>query len=271
MPSLHVIPRSLLVITALSLLTLTARSQSPTSQFDVASVKSKPKAPANPDAGPRPPFPFSPLEAVEDKITTSPLTLTMRDVTLHACIKWAYGVQDSQVFGPDWLTVDRFDITAKAPSPVPVAQLRLMLQSLLADRFQLTLHHDSRTISGYAMVVGKDGPKLTASDTEGGPEIHGRLRIEAHRYTMENLAVLLSKSLEAYVADQTGMKGPFDFTIDITKFFSVDTPVLRTESTAVMASAFDRALQQQLGLKLVARKAPAEVLVIDHAGKPTGN
>src|SRR5689334_10726259 len=106
------------VVAVLALSAEIAHGQPARPQFEDASVKSLPTAP-NAAGGRRPPFPFSPLEISEDHIATSPGTLTMRAVTLSSCIKWAYRIQDTQIAGPDWLSSDRFDITAKAPRPVP--------------------------------------------------------------------------------------------------------------------------------------------------------
>jgi uncharacterized protein (TIGR03435 family) len=179
------------------------------------------------------------------------------------------------VSGPEWLTTDRFDVTAKAPAAAPTAQLKLMLQTLLAERFKVALHFETKTLTGYGLVIGKNGAKLQPSQDEGEPELRGQLRIDARRYSMHGLAELLSMSFGnaegTYVADMTGLKGRFTFTIDISPFLAVNEPVLRNEATAVMISAFQRALEQQLGLKLEPQKIPVDVLVIDHATRPSEN
>jgi uncharacterized protein (TIGR03435 family) len=242
-------------------------AQSPAPAFEVASIRPNKTG----GEGRRPRFPFSPPGS-DGTISASPGTLSMHDVTLNACVGWAYRVQDSQVSGPEWLGMDRFDIVAKTAAPAPDSQLRVMLQALIADRFTVTLHRESKTMAGYALVVGKNGPKLRSSEGEGESDLQGgKLRMAGHRYSMQGLADLLSMSLRTYVADMTGLKGEFDFTIDIGPFLAIDTPVLRNEETVVMASVFERALEQQLGLKLEGRKIPVEVLVIDHADKPSEN
>jgi uncharacterized protein (TIGR03435 family) len=239
-------------------------------QFEVASVK-----PNRNGNSVRPRFPFSALDTAEGIISSSPASLSMRDVTLKSCIKWAYNVQDSQVSGPEWLTIDRFDVIAKAPAPASNGQLKVMLQTLLAERFKVAFHRESKTLGGYGLVVGKNGAKLKPSQDDGEPEVRGQLRIEVRRYSMPDLAELLSMSLGSaegiYVADMTGLNGRFSFTIDISPFLAVNEPVLRNEATAVMSSAFQRALEQQLGLRLEGRKIPVDVLVIDHAEKPSEN
>ncbi len=236
--------------------------------FEVASIRPNKTG----GEGRRPPFPFS-APGAEGTISASPETLSMRDVTLSSCIQWAYRVQDSQVSGPDWLGTNRFDIVAKTATatPVPESQLRVMLQALLADRFKVALHRESKTMAGYALVVGRNGPKLRSSEAESEPELRGQLRIEARGYSMQGLAELLSIALRTYVVDMTGLEGRFDFGIDISPFLAVDEPVFKNDATEKMASVFQRALEQQLGLKLEGRKVPVEVLVIDHAEKPSEN
>lgn len=241
-------------------------AQSPATAFEVASIRPNKTG----GEGRRPPFPFS-SPGSEGTISASPGTLSMRDVTLNSCIEWAYRVQESQVSGPEWIGVDRFDVIAKTTAPATDSQLRVMLQALLAERFKVVLHRESKPTAGYALVVGKNGPKLRAFEGEGEPEVRGQLRAEARGYSMQGLAELLSKALRTYVVDMTGLEGRYNFTIDISPFFSVDTPVIRNEATVVMASAFERALEQQLGLKLEGRRIPVEVLVIDRAEKPSEN
>src|SRR5580693_5387390 len=104
------------------------------SQFEVASIK--PSQAANMDReGNR-----------REDVDTAPGRLTMRNVSLSSCIRWAYGVHWSQVSGPDWLGTERFDIAAKAAGPASEDQLKVMLQTLLGDRFKLTLHRDSKVV-----------------------------------------------------------------------------------------------------------------------------
>jgi uncharacterized protein (TIGR03435 family) len=76
----------------------------------------------------------------------SPESLRMKDVTVNTCIKWAYGIQDSQILGPSLLRSDRYDITAKSDSPAAASQMKLMLQNLLADRFKLTFHRENKNM-----------------------------------------------------------------------------------------------------------------------------
>ena len=101
----------------------------------------------------------------------------MRNVRLTSCIKWAYSVQDYQISGPGWLNTERFDIIAKAEGPAPDNQLRSMLQALLAERFKLALHRQTKELAAYALTIGKNGHKLHPSESDGPTSLkpNGRL------------------------------------------------------------------------------------------------
>jgi uncharacterized protein (TIGR03435 family) len=206
-----------------------------------------------------------------DDIRASPGSLMMNNVNVASCLKWAYKVQDPQIAGPDWIRQDRFTIAAKAASPAADSQLRAMLQTLLAERFKVALHRGSKTIAGYSLVVQKNGPKLMPSSTEGAPEMGGRLKWTASRYTMADLADFLADNTQSLVVDMTGLGGQFDFTLDLGPYLSIDTPIFKNEAAQVLSAAFQSAIEAQLGLKLEARKVPVEVLVIDHAERPSEN
>ena len=91
-------------------------------------------------------------------------TLSARNVTLKALIRTAYGVSDRQIVGPSWLDADHFDLAGKAPKGVSDAQLMPLLQTLLKDRFQLTIHRETRVMPAFDMIVAKGGPKITPFD-----------------------------------------------------------------------------------------------------------
>ena len=102
-----------------------------------------------------------------ENINTTDGSVTLRNVTLNSCIKWAYGLQDPQISGPDWITVERYDIVAKSSAPTSEGQLRLMLRTLLADRFKLVVHSEIKSLSVIALTVGKNRPKLRESEITG--------------------------------------------------------------------------------------------------------
>jgi uncharacterized protein (TIGR03435 family) len=200
----------------------------------------------------------------------SPTSLSMTDTSLSTYIEWAYNVQDYQLSIPASLDKDKFDIAAKSGGPGTEDQLRTMLQALLADRFKLALHRESKTMAVYALVVGANGPKLHPSEDEGETELRGRgtkIGVVARRCSIADLAGFLSHPMQLPVVDKTGLAGRYDFTLDISPYISAETPVQRGE----IPGLFQSALLQQLGLKLEARKLPVEVLVIDHAERPSEN
>jgi uncharacterized protein (TIGR03435 family) len=234
--------------------------------FEVASIKLSDKLSKFPTPG----------MGAQEEIRASPGSLTMNNVTVESCLKWAYKVQDPQISGPDWIRADRFTIAAKAAGAVGDDQLRAMLQMLLADRFKLALHRESKAMNAFTLVAVKGGVKiapggLTGSSGEGEPEVQGRLKFVARRFAMADLADFLAANTQSLIVDMTGVSGRFDFTLDISPYFSIETPMRRDEVPAILAAAYQSALQAQLGLKLESRKAPVDVLVIDHVEKPSEN
>jgi uncharacterized protein (TIGR03435 family) len=207
----------------------------------------------------------------DGKTVITPGNVTMRDVTAATCIKFAYGVQYSQISGPDWLESEHFDILAKADAPVAEDQLKLMMQALLADRFKLSFHRQSKELSAYALTVAKGGAKLkesTADEKMFRENSAGGTIVKA--MTMKEWADFISGPLQTPVVDRTGLTGRYDFSLDFTAYLP--------GGEKVMNVAFDNAngiviaaMQGELGLKLESRKEMLEVLVIDRVEKPSAN
>ncbi len=195
-----------------------------------------------------------------DQVNTSTGRVALRNVTLKTCIKWAYGLQDPQIAGPGWLAAERYDILAKANGPASEDHLRLMLRALLAERFKLVAHMESRIVSAAVLTVGKKGPNLRQSETDGlGSLQSARGRIVAQRTTMTELAAALSDPLRLAVVDATGLSGRYDFTLDFSGFVPQDG------QTPDEMSATISVVRQQLGLELQSRKLRIESLVVDSA------
>ena len=208
--------------------------------------------------------------------------LTTTNTSLEMLITWAYDIRDDRLFGkPKWLDSDRYDIVAKAGQSLGPGRLQQMMQSLLASRFQLALHRETRELAMYAMVIGKDGAKVHLTEASGPAgqnpfSMPGRGRLTGSLVTAGMLANVLSNQLGRSVQDQTGLKGVFDFSLE----WEPDTDAPSTNVDAVSEpSASARAgpsiftaIQEQLGFKLERRKGPVEVIVIDHVENvPTGN
>jgi uncharacterized protein (TIGR03435 family) len=190
----------------------------------------------------------------------SPGRLVGTNASLAECIQWAYDVKEYQISGPDWLNSDAasYDIEAKAPPNTTPRQMRLMLQTLLGERFKLVLHRNTKLLPVYLLKVGKNGPHLqnATSDADRGLGSNGGrdgVRVTGDSATMETLAHRLSLDLDRPVFDKTGVRGTFRIRLEWAR---------EGDGPSVFA-----ALQEQLGLKLAASKAPIEILVIDHADK----
>ena len=202
-----------------------------------------------------------------ESINVSGDRLTMRNVTIRSCVSWAYNLQDFQVAGD--LGVDRFDISAKAAASSSISMIREMMGALLADRFKLTFHRDTKQLAALNLAVGKGGPKLRVSG-EDAPGIlrPGKSAMVAQHATMAEFVKTLSGPLRTPVVDQTGLTGRYDFTVDLSSYFAEAKPGEQMDITGIVMSA----LRDQLGLILSSRKEPVEILVIDHVEKsPTGN
>jgi uncharacterized protein (TIGR03435 family) len=206
-----------------------------------------------------------------ESVDTAPGNLTMRNVSLRSAIKWAYRVQDEQISGPAELDSDRYDILAKAASPVADDRLRAMLQALLAERFKLKLHRQTKELSVFALTVAKNGIKFHVSETTGKSNIQlAKIGMRAERITLPELADTLSGPVQAPFVDMTNLKGAYDMTLDLSAYFS---SLQKGDGAAPdIAGIVATGLQEQLGLKLERPKEPVEILVIDHAEKsPTEN
>lgn len=241
------------------IVTVTLYAQNPpakTAAFEVASVK------PNPDLGPPGDIPVN--------MDNSPGHFAMRDKPLRFFIEWAYDLKDYQVVGPEWIKIDqRYDVTANAPGPATNDQMRPMLQALLAERFQMKSHFEKRELSVYALLPGKGEPKLTKADPKepqrlgGGPS-----GAEFHNFPLSRLTFLLTRRMDRPALDLTGITGSFDYKVDIS---GLGNQPGSSGYDGEGRSVF-QAVQDDLGLKLEARKSPVEVLVIDSVNKvPTGN
>ncbi len=185
--------------------------------------------------------------------------------------------EDRILGGPKWLDEKHYDIDARAEHPD--GGIMNMLQALLADRFHLTLHHETRPLSGFALTVARGGAKMKVSpvgtDTvkpntrTGVPGPDGsRGRMDASALSMEALAARLVGYLNAPVMDATGLPGYFDFGL---RWNPDDSQADGPPSNGPDGPSLFTALQEQLGLKLEPRKVPTDMLIVDHAELPSEN
>ena len=209
------------------------------------------------------------------QLSTDPGRLTVRNMALIGLVRFAYHVNDFQVAGaPAWFRTERYDIIAKAEDAASDEKIKLMLQTLLAERFKLALHRETREGTTYALVVAKGGPKMKAAteDEHAGLEQSSGGSLTARRVTMSAWANDLQRLTGRPVADETGLTGMYDFSLT----WSPDAfqPMNEKQAAAPVDATgptIYTALQEQLGLKLESRKGAIETLVIDHAEKATGN
>ena len=215
-------------------------------------------------------FAQSPTDGTKrSRVDTTPKSVTLSNVTLADCLQWAYNVKSFQVYGPDALSGERYDIRARVDDDVSTSQLRLMLEDLIAKRFQLALHRETKLMPVLELVIAKGGPKLPAPkpdrimhSAESLPRVENGSFIFADT-TMTEFAAKLSllRGVELPVIDRTAIAGVYDITLK-----EAADAIRQGDDTPI--SIF---LQEQLGLKLIAAKAPIEVLVIDRIGKLTQN
>jgi len=224
--------------------------------------------------------------------------------TLKFLITFAYDVRDFQVSGgPGWINSDRFDIMAKSERNGPeseapedlakmsdaqmktgVEQMRAKLQALLADRFQLTIHHESKDQPVYALVIGKNGSKLKESEVKQGGDRRrmmrmGRSELNAEGVAMDMLTNTLSNVLGRPVIDRTGLKGNYDFKLAWTPdpgqaggFGGPPPPGVEAPPPPdPNGPSIFTAVQEQLGLRLESQKGPVDLIVIDRVEKLSEN
>jgi uncharacterized protein (TIGR03435 family) len=191
---------------------------------------------------------------------------TTHNLTLKDLISLAYDVDAEFISGgPSWVNSESFDINAKVPEDfarhMTVEREQQMIQSLLAGRFQLAVHRETRQIAGYALTVAKNGPKVQASTaSDENSQINtNNAHLTAKNATMEGFAKHLSHTRDVgkLVVDQSGLTGRYNFQLDWAP--ENDRPSIFT------------ALQEQLGLKLAAAKVPVLAVVIDRAERPESN
>jgi uncharacterized protein (TIGR03435 family) len=199
---------------------------------------------------------------------------TATNITVKTLMIVAYKLQEYQIIGgPAWMDSDRFDITAKAEDKANAEQVAEMVKNLLSERFQLKLHHDNRELPVYALLVGKNGSKLKASiggDNHNSNTLRGK--ITGSNIPLETFAVLLSNQLDRLVVDTTELTGYFDLQLE----WSPDASRPSADAgggaaTEPSGPSIFTAVQEQLGLRLEATKAPVDALIIDSLERPSEN
>jgi uncharacterized protein (TIGR03435 family) len=191
-------------------------------------------------------------------------------VTVEYLMEWSYDIQALQHSGgPAWLAQDCFDVVAKADGDVSEDQMKGMTRELLAERFKLRFHRESRELPALVIVRGKSAPKMFVpkeGETHGMVFERGPMNsyiVKATRYSLAQLNSVLARALERVIVDKTGMVGEWDFTLTLTPD--------ETRPNPMDAGLMLTALREDLGLAVDAKNAAVEVLVIDGLDKPSEN
>ena len=200
------------------------------------------------------------------------------NMTLGSLIQGAYGIklEDALIGLPKWASDDRYDVEAKMDEETAALQKKLaradrrklqqmLMQDLIADRLKFKAHIETRQLAAYDLVIAKSGVKMT----ESAPDAKGMLtvgqgRFEATGFEVGNLADNLTGNIGKTVVDKTGLAGKkFDFKLNYTPD--------EQQGTSDAGPSLFTAIEEQLGLKLLASKAMVEVVVVDHIEKPSEN
>jgi uncharacterized protein (TIGR03435 family) len=267
-------------------------------QFEAASIR--PVAPVSLDG------PYVAGKIRGGPGTSDPTRIKYSRVGLRGLLTLAYGLRRYQVVGPDWLDSERFDVIATIRPGATKEEVNAMVRNLLAERFHISLHRETRDMEVYELTVGKSGPKgLKASvedpspiqlspeplqnDKNGLPQIApGRpwmlltmqgmaVHVTARVQTLAAFAGFLTNSVQLRlpVVDKTGLMGAYDFVLDFVPEAQpspVDVPGTTGLPSQGGGPDIFAALQEQLGLRLEQKKGPVEVLVVDHADRtPAAN
>ena len=223
-----------------------AQSAAPKPTFEVVSIK------------------LSPPEYIGFQSYVRGDRYTALTATVRNLVSFAYGIRDFQITGgPAWASSTGYNISAKLDAAAGRDQARAMMQTLLADRFGLKFHRVTKNRPGYALAIDKSGPKLVERKTPGPGLGLGKGHLNGLGADMRTLSRELSSQMEAPIADRTGLKALYDFTL-------VWSPDIQAADAA--GPSLFSALKEQLGLRLDAvKKVPVEFFVIDRVNKPSEN
>jgi len=192
------------------------------------------------------------------------LLINLENYSLKELILDAYSIKDYALTAPSWLDDVRFDVAAKVPAKAASEQIPLMMHSMLAERFGLKVHREPKMISGYALVAGKKPPVLHESQRGGSNTSSNNGKLTGTNVSMEWLADILSRLIRQPVQNQTGLTG----VLDVNLTWTPD----QADPTMDGPGSIFTALQEQLGLKLEAKKITIDTLVVDHVERaPTEN
>jgi uncharacterized protein (TIGR03435 family) len=196
-----------------------------------------------------------------------PDTMRWTNVPLKDLLQETYRLKNYQVLNaPPWTETDRWDIDAKCAGPATSQEQFEMLGTLLAERFQLRFHRETRQLPILRLEIAKNGPKLATAHPQDSDHKWGTLvdrgLLDMHGADMRNFLYWLSSQLNQPIVDQTGLTGIYDLKLE----WAPDDASSDDSRLSIFA-----AVDSELGLKLVAAKGPVDVLVVEHVERATGN
>jgi uncharacterized protein (TIGR03435 family) len=221
--------------------------------------------------------------------TDDPTRLTFSNATLTMVLQRAFDLQDTQkINGPDWLNIDLFDIAATLPRSATTAQMRIMLQNLLAERFHMAWHREKQDLPAYVMVAAKGRVRLAVPKDAASNPLHkdntlpGTRTIICANCTVGEFVKMLGHPEGRFIFDETGLTGTYDFALTYESVYDCKNCTLGGPDGASPpppAPPLDQAppvlsvaLDQQLGLKLEKKQRPVDVIVIDRIDRaPVSN
>jgi len=267
----HLRGKVVLVVAAVAIAVAPLAAQVPAQKpsFEVASVK-----------------PINPNDSVFVEMSADPSIVRYRNLTLRDAIRGAYKVSDFQIVGPDWMSGVRFEVNAKLPAGATTDQIPEMFQTLLEERFKLTWRREPKEMQVYALLVGKDGPKLKppqmkaanqpmAMGTDGKPRAAvqfggslSQMTITAPAASLLTLVGVASRFTSRPVVDASGIDGEYDFNLTFAAETDAGLPQSFQGNPALSepAPSFSEAVKKY-GLRIEPRKATIDIFVITHVEK----
>jgi uncharacterized protein (TIGR03435 family) len=208
--------------------------------------------------------------------TGDPTRVTIINRTLHRLLIESYGLVGYQLKDPPDLDQVRYDVVAKVPPGATAQEVRVMMQNLLIERLQLKIRHEHQVVPVYALLIGKRGPKFKPSSEPIDPANQGMSRsstgaglvkLAAVGQTIPQLVSALFQQTDHPIMDMTGLSGKYDYTLTFVSRRSNELSAMSPDARVADAPTIFQAVQDQLGLKLEARKMPVDLVIVDSGHK----
>jgi uncharacterized protein (TIGR03435 family) len=265
-------------------------SQGPSCVAQAAADKPTATAPQSPSTNPNPSFEVATIKPTDPAQPGRYFRVAGRvyyahDVSLADLIDLTYGVHPSQIIdATNWVRTEKFDVAGTHPGEADPGSAGwiAMIRNLLTDRFALTLRREQRDLASYVLTVDKSGPKNLTPSTRTSPypslefnRAPNGVILPARNAALGEFCQMMQQVvLDRPVVDRSGLKGRFDFQLTFLPNetqFDGQPPITASQVTGEPAPDLFEAVRSQLGLKLQSAKVPTQVLVVEHAARPTAN